>query len=286
METPSPRQIPYEDLPEGPLHTWDWPTFLVLTAVHVGALFAFHNFSWSALAIMLALYMVSAMGITLGYHRLLTHRSYKTPRWVEYVLSLCGTTACQGGPVAWVAIHRLHHARADHEGDPHGAHQGFWHSHMGWMLTRPLRKIDPTFRRRFARDLDGDPVHRFFDRSYVLLAVGLGLVLFHLGGWKWVVWGMFVRLVLVYHVTWLVNSAAHRFGYRSHPTRDLSTNCWWVAALAFGEGWHNNHHAFPSSARHGLARWELDPTWWAIRGLEALGLAWEVKVPRPDPSPA
>lgn len=266
--------------PEGPPHPWDWPTAIVLGAVHLGALLAPFTFSWSGLAVCVVLYALTAMGITLGYHRLLTHRSYKCPKWLEYAISFMALQACQGGPISWTAVHRIHHKRADQEGDPHGAHEGFWWSHMGWMFSQPPRTLDPRVRQRMAPDLEGDPGHRFLDRYFLLLVAGLGFTLYSLGGLSWLVYGMFVRLTLVYHATWLVNSAAHKFGYRSHETRDLSTNCWWVAALTFGEGWHNNHHAFPHSARHGLSWWEVDLTYLTIRGLQRVGLVWDVKLPR------
>lgn len=173
-----------------------------------------------------------------------------------------------------------HHRRSDQEGDHHGAHEGFWWSHVGWLLMTSPRKMDPEIRQKMARDLQADPIPCFLDKNWLLFLVGPGFVLYSLGGWSWVIWDMLVRMTLVYHATWLVNSAAHKFGYRSRETRDLSTNCWWVAGLTFGEGWHNNHHAFPYSARHGLSRWEIDPTWITIRGLEEVGLAWDIKVAR------
>ncbi|MBI3928429.1 MAG: fatty acid desaturase [Armatimonadetes bacterium] len=265
-------------------HPWDWPTAAVLGTVHSGALLAPFFFDWSAILVALVLYAVTSMGITLGYHRLLTHRSYKTVPFLEYFFTFWASQAGQGGPISWTAVHRLHHKRSDQEGDPHGAHRGFWWSHMGWMLTRPPHKLDPQLKTRLAPDLEADPVHCFLDRNWLLFIVGMGFLLLQLGGWSWVIWGMFVRLVLVYHATWLVNSAAHKFGYRTHATRDLSTNCWWVAAVTFGEGWHNNHHAFPYSARHGLAPWEFDLSWGVIRLLERFGLAWDLKVARPQVS--
>ncbi|MEW6277426.1 MAG: fatty acid desaturase [Candidatus Eremiobacterota bacterium] len=278
LNPPVPAPAPEEFDDDGPPHPWDWPTAIVLWSVHVGALAAPFTFSWSGLAVCLVLYAVTAMGVTLAYHRLLTHRSFKTPRWFEYLLTVAGAQACQGGPIGWVAVHRLHHGHSDRPGDPHGADKGFWWSHMGWMMSKPPHKLDPLMRTRMARDLEADAFHRWLDRGYILAAVGLGFLLLKLGGWSWVVWGMFVRLVLVYHATWLVNSAAHKFGYRSHRTNDLSTNCWWVALLTFGEGWHNNHHAYPASARHGLRFWEVDVSYMAIKLFERMGLVWDIKL--------
>lgn len=268
-----------EDVEEGPPHPWDWPTALLLAVVHLGALAGPFFFTWSALAVCLSLYVLTGLGITLGYHRLLTHRSFKCSRALEYGLAFLGSQACQGGPPAWVAVHRLHHAHADREGDPHDIRRGFWWAHVGWILCCPPHKLDPAVRDRVARDLQADGFHRFLDRMFIPNAVLSGYLLSLLGGWPWVVWGMFVRLTLVFHMTWLVNSAGHSFGYRSHQTRDNSTNCWWVALLSLGEGWHNNHHAYPASARHGLARWEVDPTYALLTVLRRSGLIWDVQLP-------
>lgn len=275
---PGPELAHEADDDEGPPHPWDWPTAIVLWSVHVGALFAPFTFSWSGLAVCLLLYPMTAMGITLAYHRLLTHRSYKCPKWFEYLITFIGGQACQGGPIGWVAVHRLHHGHSDRPGDPHSAAKGFWWAHMGWMLSKPPHKMDAQLRTRMARDLESDPVMRFIEKTYILCAIGLGFVLLKLGGWSWVVWGMFVRLVIVYHVTWLVNSAAHTFGYRLHKTNDRSTNCWWVALLTFGEGWHNNHHAFPASSRHGLKPWEVDVSYLMLLLWKKLGLVWDLKM--------
>ncbi len=256
----------------------EWPVIWFLLAVHVAALSAFlpAAFSWGAVGVALFLHwLTGGIGITLGYHRLITHRSFQTPKWVEYVLLFCGTLACQS-PLDWVAKHRMHHEHSDTDQDPHDINRGFWWAHAGWILHRlPCDRHIA----RFTKDIARDPVYRFLDRSMLLWQIALGLVLYLLGGWPFVVWGIFVRLVVVYHCTWFVNSATHRFGYQSYPTRDRSTNCWWVALLTYGEGWHNNHHAFPRSARQGLRWWEVDMTWWMVRVLEFLGLARRINLP-------
>ncbi len=259
---------------------WDWPTAFLLALVHAGALLAPYYYSLSALAVGALLYVITAMGITLGYHRLLTHRSYKTYPILEYLFTTAGALAGQGGPISWTAIHRLHHKSTDKEGDPHGAHHGFWWSHIGWMLFSSPQSLDPKLKTKYAADLEAKAFHRFLETYWLLLIVGLGFCLLRIGGMSWLVWGLFVRMTLVYHATWLVNSAGHKFGYRTYDTGDLSTNCWWVALLTFGEGWHNNHHAFPYSARHGLHPTELDLTWLAIKLLHKLGLAWDIKLAR------
>lgn len=259
----------------------DRPIIVLLALVHLGALLAPWSFSWSALVLCLVLYAVTMLGVTLGMHRLLAHKSYRAHPALARLLAFFGALSCQGGPIEWAAIHRLHHARADREGDPHHAGRGFWWSHFGWLLRQKAPKLDPALRARLVADLDADPFLAWLNRWFIAVQLALGLVLYAIGGWSWVVWGVFVRLVLVYHATFLVNSATHRFGYRSYDTRDDSTNCWWVAWLTFGEGWHNNHHAFPSSARQGLTRGEVDVCWIVLRGLVRLGWARDLKLPSP-----
>jgi stearoyl-CoA desaturase (delta-9 desaturase) len=175
----------------------------------------------------------------------------------------------------WVGLHRHHHAYSDQGNDHHDSNKGFWWSHMGWMLREVPAKQETA---RFTRDIADDPVYLFFEKYFLLMQILLGVILYALGGWSFVLWGIFVRMVAVYHCTWLVNSATHKFGYRTYQTTDKSTNCWWVAVLTYGEGWHNNHHAFQYSARHGLRWWELDLTWATIRLLQMLGLAKKVKL--------
>jgi stearoyl-CoA desaturase (delta-9 desaturase) len=257
-------------------------TGIGLLALHLGALAAFipGTFTWSALAVCGALYYVTAaLGISLGFHRMLTHRSLETPRWLEYVLAVCGTLALQGGPITWIATHRVHHANADRDGDPHNVRRGLGWAHIEWLYRKNDARPIEAEQRRLAPDLYKVPFYVFLERSYLLWQVALGLALFALGGWPWVIWGIFVRVVVAYHFTWLVNSAAHHSGYRTFPTGDRSTNNWWVALLTWGEGWHNNHHAFPFSARHGLRRFEVDITWYSIRFLALLKLAGNIKLP-------
>ncbi len=261
---------------------FSWPVSLGLLAVHVLALAAFFPrfFSWGAVGVALGLWwLTGAFGIALCFHRLLTHRSIAVPKAFEYLAALCGTLALQGDPVEWVATHRLHHAHADKEDDPHDAHRGLLWTHIDWLYLPNDNRPSPQEQIRYAPDLWSQPFYRLLHGRQVAAQVLLGLLLLAAGGWPWVMWGIFVRLVFVYHITWLVNSAAHRWGYRTYATDDLSTNCWWVALLTWGEGWHNNHHAFPSSARHGLRWFEFDPTWLQIRLLQALGLVRQVKLP-------
>lgn len=257
---------------------FNWPTIIFMVIVHGCALFALlpGNFSWAAVSVMLLLHWVTGgLGITLGLHRLVTHRSFQTPKWLEYFLVFCGSLAAQGGLIEWIGLHRHHHLYSDQDADCHNSRRGFWWSHMGWMCyDTPAKREVP----RLTRDIAGDPVYQFLEKYFLLPQLLLAIALYSLGGWPFVVWGIFVRLVLVYHCTWFVNSATHQFGYRTHEAGDHSTNCWWVALLTYGEGWHNNHHAFQYSARHGLQWWEIDATWLTIRLLQFLGLAHNVKL--------
>lgn len=257
----------------------NWIYTVSLAVVHIGALGALFpsNFNWAAVGLAVFLHWVTGgLGITLGWHRLVSHRSFQTPKWVEYFLVFCGALACQGGVIHWVGLHRLHHLHSD-QGvlDPHDSKRGFWWSHMGWMFFHsPANAEIP----RCTKDISDDPVYQFLQNYFLLIQVAFGILLWSVGGWSFVVWGIFARLVLVYHCTWFVNSATHKFGYRSYETTDNSTNCWWVALLTYGEGWHNNHHQFQYSARHGMKWWEVDMTWISIQVLQALGLAWKVKL--------
>lgn len=259
-----------------------WSTTIALIIIHLSALFAFlpSLFSWQAVGLCFFLHWLTAgCGITLGWHRLLTHRSFQTPKWLEYLLVICGTLAMQGGPIWWVGLHRHHHLYSDQDVDHHDASKGFWWSHLGWMFRQVTVEQEIP---RFTQDIAGDPLYQFLDRYFFQVQlVFLGL-LYLIGGWSFLIWGGFVRLVLVYHSTWLVNSATHKFGYRTYESGDRSTNCWWVALVAYGEGWHNNHHTFQYSARHGLKWWEIDLTWIMIQGLQRLGLARKIKLVDPS----
>ena len=245
---------------------------------HVGAIWALIDFTWSGVVVLLVTYYISlAWGIGMAYHRLLTHRSYKTSKFMEYFLTICATLSLEGGPLFWVATHRQHHQYSDADPDPHTPrHGGFW-AHVGWIMFGNMEHNDVQRTSRYAPDLAKDPFHRFISVYHWLPLTVLGLILLALGGWNWALWGVFLRTTIGLHVTWLVNSATHMWGKRRFETRDDSRNLWWVALLSFGEGWHNNHHAHPTSAAHGLAWYEIDITYWHIRALEALGLATDVR---------
>ena len=256
-------------------------TATAMVAFHVLAVAALFFVTQGALIVALVLYFVAGMlGIGMSYHRLLTHRGYKTYKWIEYFLTICGTLALEGGPIFWVATHRIHHQKSDQEGDPHTPREGTWWAHMGWIITGKGLHHDASVLARYVPDLCRDPFHVWLSNWHWLTNVVVGLVLLAIGGVPWVLWGIFFRTTVGLHTTWLVNSATHLWGSRRFATRDDSTNNWWVALLTFGEGWHNNHHAHPVSARHGLAWYELDLNWLGISTLRRLGLAWDVKVAR------
>jgi stearoyl-CoA desaturase (delta-9 desaturase) len=257
----------------------NWATTIWMSLFHVAAIAALFMFSWQALAVTVALWWVAgSLGVGMCFHRLLTHRGYKTPKAVEYFLTICGTLAFEGGPINWVVTHRIHHAHTDAPGDPHTPRDGGWWAHMGWILRGTAQVHEPAVLLRYAPDLMKDRFHRFLNEYYYIPLVICGVVLFALGGWSVFMWGIFFRIVFNLHSTWLVNSATHMWGKRRFITNDDSTNSWWVALLTFGEGWHNNHHAHPTAARHGLAWYEIDLNWWGIRTLQLLGLAKDIKL--------
>ena len=257
----------------------NWITAIAMTIFHIGAVAAFFFIDWGAIAMAVVLWWVAgSLGIGMGYHRLLTHRGYKTPKWMEYFLTLCGTLALEGGPIFWVATHRIHHQHSDHEGDPHTPNEGTYWAHMGWIMTGKAMHHDTEVLSRYTPDLSKDRFHVGLTTWHWVPQVVVGLALLAFGGWTYVLWGTFFRTTYGLHCTWLVNSATHLWGKRRFQTRDDSRNSFWVAMLTFGEGWHNNHHAHPVSARHGLAWYEFDMNWIGISVLKALGLAWDIKV--------
>lgn len=256
----------------------NWNTTVFMALFHVGALAAFFVFSWQALVAAFVLWwMAGSLGVGMGFHRLLVHRGYKTPKLVEYFMAVCGTLALEGGPIYWVVTHRIHHAHSDAPGDPHTPRDGGWWAHMGWILSGTAQQYDDETLARYAPDLIKDKFHVWLNRFYWVPLVVLGIGLLAFGGWPYLMWGVFFRVTFNLQATWLVNSATHMWGKRRFKTRDDSRNNWWVALLTFGEGWHNNHHAHPTSARHGLAWYEIDVNWWGIRVMQFLRLAKAIK---------
>jgi len=249
------------------------------------------------LAILAVLYLGSAFGITIGYHRMLTHRAFDSPRPVRYALAIMGQTAVQGPVIDWVADHRKHHAFTDEEGDPHSPHghgggfkgalHGLYHAHVGWLFVTQGRAD----RRRYARDLMDDPVMKRISKSFPLFALlglavafALGLVLTGTvrGGLTALLWGGLVRVFLLHHVTWSINSVCHFFGRRRFAVDDQSTNVFWLALPSLGESWHHNHHAFPRSAHHGMRWWEIDVSGLIIAAMKRVGLARNVVTISPE----
>lgn len=264
----------------------NWPTIAVFAAFHAGAAAAPFFFTWKALIFAVGLYWISlSLGIGMGYHRLLTHRSYRVPKWIEYFLTVCATLALEGGPIFWVATHRVHHQFSDREGDPHTPRDGKWWAHMLWMMFGEVTHCDASLAAKYAPDLARDRFHVWISKYHYLSLIALATLLWFAGGLPCVLWGIFLRVTFGLHATWMVNSLTHLWGSRRFTTRDDSRNNWFVALLSFGEGWHNNHHAHPTSARHGLAWYEIDMTWMAIKLLEKFGLARSVKTAglRPEP---
>ena len=252
----------------------NWLIILVLTGLHLGAAAALFMFSWRGLATAVILYWVAVgFGISLGYHRLHTHRSYKLPRLLEYFLAVCATLTLEGGPIFWVATHRIHHQFSDKPGDPHSPRDGAWWSHVGWLLVGESKHNNTKLMAKYAPDLAKDRFYVALNNYHWIPVILLAAVLFAFGGLPLMLWGTCLRIVVGLHATWLVNSASHMWGGRRFNTRDDSRNLWWVALMSFGEGWHNNHHAHPSSARHGLAWYELDLSWITISILKFFGVA-------------
>ena len=255
----------------------NWVTAIFMLLFHVGAVAALFFFSWEPFLLAIFLYWVGgSLGIGIGYHRLLTHRGYKTPKWVEYFLTTCAVLALEGGPIFWVATHRIHHQYSDKEGDPHSPRDGKWWAHVGWILVGKSIHHDTKTLSRYVPDLAKDKFHVWITKYHYVPMIVLGLALLAIGGIPYLLWGVCFRTVLGLHATWLVNSATHIWGSRRFQTRDDSTNSWWVALFSFGEGWHNNHHAHPVSSRHGLTWYEIDLNWYGIWLLSKLGLARDV----------
>ncbi len=287
------------DTPIEPLSLWGRiATFFGIMipfagVIAAGVLIWGNGFNWLDFALMTGMYVLTAGSVTIGFHRLFVHRSYETSMPVKFLLAVTGSFALQGSLMKWVALHRRHHQHSDTPDDVHSPHhsgtgvigflRGFWHSHIGFAFL-----ADPPNLERYVKDLNASPTLRLAERLYILWVL-LGLAIpFALGGlisgtwagaWTGLIWGGLVRIFLVHHVTWSVNSACHIWGKRRYRSRDESRDNIVFGILALGEGWHNSHHAFPTSARHGLLWWQLDVSYWMIRLLAILGLAKKVKVP-------
>ena len=257
----------------------NWTNCIAFGLFHAGAVAALFIFSWQALAVALFLFwMCTGLGISMGYHRLHTHRSYQVPLALEYFFAVCGTLTLEGGPIFWVATHRLHHQKSDQPGDPHSPRDGGLWSHMGWLLVGESKHSDAPQMSKYAPDLAKDRFYVWLNNYHWVPMIVLGVLLFAIGGVPFVLWGICLRVVVGLHSTWLVNSATHMWGSRRFATRDDSRNNWLIALMTSGEGWHNNHHAHPTSARHGLTWYEFDLSWIQIRILMFLGIAKSVRI--------
>ncbi|HTM12395.1 MAG TPA: fatty acid desaturase [Bryobacteraceae bacterium] len=260
----------------------NWVTSLILVGLHIGAVGAFFCFSWKVFFVALALHWVAVgWGISLGYHRLHTHQSYQCPRWLEYFFAVCGTMTLEGGPMFWVGTHRLHHAKSDQPGDPHSPREGAFWSHMGWIVfgeTNHNNKIMA----KYAPDLARHKFYWVLNKYHWVPVVITGLMLLAFGGLPMFLWGFCLRIVYGLHCTWLINSATHIFGKRRFETTDDSRNSFILAVLTFGEGWHNNHHAHQTSARHGMLWHELDISWITLKLLRSVGLVWGIRLVKPE----
>ena len=266
----------------------DWVVTGFLFFIHLGCFAALVPafFSWEGLAVGLVMHWLTcSIGICLGYHRYLAHKSLKLKKPAEFFVMLAGSLSGEGSPMTWAATHRLHHHKSDQEGDPHSPLIGAWWGHILWLFVHRKTEDQQLLWRKYIPELVDRPMMKFFEKTFAFWLWAQGLVLLGVGwafgGWQMgvslLVWGMCVRMTAAYHSTWFVNSATHLWGYRNYDTRDESRNLWWVAILAYGEGWHNNHHAHPSVAPAGHRWWEIDITWWSIRLLKLVGQAYDVK---------
>lgn len=275
--------VPFLGLIAAVILTWGW------------------GIGWLELTLLLSMYTVTSLGLTAGFHRLFTHRSFETPRFLQFIIAALGSMTAQGALFDWVGMHRRHHQYSDREGDPHSPHlhgtgiwgiiRGFFHAHMGWMFGPRMMDL-----RRYVTDLAKSRSLRVASALFPLW-VALGLLIPALigglltmtwaGAFLGLLWGGLVRMCLFHHVTWSINSVCHLWGGRDHETNDHSTNNLIFGILAFGEGWHNNHHAYPTSAKHGLRWWQIDMSYWLIWSLALVGLATKIKLPteRALPSP-
>jgi len=255
----------------------DYGRLAFFTTMHAFGAAALCFCSWRNLISGFLLYVMTGVGITYSYHRQLAHRSFKSPKWLEYLAAYCGAMAMQGGPIEWVSDHRYHHLHTETPLDPHSSYEGFYWSHLGWMLDEEIYKARCSDRRNVG-DLMKQPFYRHMQKHYLWHSLGHFALCYAVGGLPLLCWRA-LGVSLLYHVTWFVNSAAHLWGKQTYATGDQSRNNWWVGFLAFGEGWHNNHHAFEYSAQHGLGKRQFDLTWEIIKMFKRVGLVSSVKLP-------
>jgi fatty-acid desaturase len=261
-----------------PTRRWNLLNMALILSIHSISLLGLWFWPRAVdIALFLGIYLLTCLGIGIGYHRLLTHRGFVCPRWLRLSLTWIGCAALQGGPARWVSMHRRHHRAADREGDPHSPLAGFFHGHVGWVMR--WDEQDAADHHKLVPDVSGqDPLMRLLDRGllFMLPWALTGVLCFAIAGWRGVLWGTFIRTLALWHVTWCVNSICHRWGRQPNKTRDESRNVWWVGLLSLGEGWHNNHHAKPAAALHGWRWYEIDVSGYVIRLLARLRLIRQV----------
>ena len=253
-----------------------WPTIGFFLVVHLLSLVALQQWSLGAFFVWFFLsWLTGCVGLTLGYHRLLSHRSFVVPLWLERVIATCGALSAEYGPIEWVGLHRQHHKFSDKALDPHNINRGFWGAHIGGMLVRVPgeKRVN-----RYATDLKKDWYYRWLEKNFLVLQIPLAFLLYSLGGWHWVLWGIPLRITAVYHLTWCINSVCHTWGSQPYKDIDEARNNTALGIIAFGEGWHNNHHAFPNSAKQGL-QGQFDLTWYVILFLKKMGFARNIRLP-------
>ena len=253
----------------------DWTHTFFLGGLHVACLLGFFfPPDLVDISLLAGLYLLTGFGVTIGYHRFLTHRAFTGPRWMRRLFGILGTAALEGGPVVWVGTHRRHHTFSDKSGkDPHSPVDGFFFSHIGWILTKRDKEDD----KKRAADIAQDPFMTWLDNNHFMIWLLGGVFCFAVGGWSGVLWGLIIRTVWTWNITWAVNSFCHVFGRRTYDTPEGSRNLWWVGIIALGEGWHNNHHAYQRSAYAGETKWQIDPSGWIIWVMERTGLITDVK---------
>ncbi|XP_038875112.1 palmitoyl-monogalactosyldiacylglycerol delta-7 desaturase, chloroplastic-like [Benincasa hispida] len=271
-----------------------------LSCSHTLCIFAPFQFNWNAFWVAVILYIITGLGLSISYHRNLSHKSFKLPKWLEYIFAYCGAHALQGDPIDWVSTHRCHHQYVDTERDPHSPIQGFWFSYINWVFDSNTltKKVCPEYfidfkdtkrsvftmvlkygRPNNVGDLEQQTFYRFIRDTYFLHPIALSVLLYVVGGTPFFIWGMCVRATVFLHVIFMVNTICHLWGTKQWNTRDATRNNWWISLFSFGESWHNNHHAFEYSARIGLEWWQVDIGWYVILFLQAIGLATDVKQP-------
>jgi stearoyl-CoA desaturase (Delta-9 desaturase) len=275
---PQPEGSPSPDA-DGIWQKQFWISRVIYWGIHAACFLAFFTgVSTADLLLLGATYWARMFGITGGYHRYFSHKAYKTGRVFQFLLAFLGASSVQKGPLWWAGTHRKHHRFSDREGDPHSPKEGFWHSHAGWIFSGEWDETDTNAIRDFAQY----PELNWLNRWHIVPPLMLVALCWGIGGLSGLVWGFAISTTLLWHSTYAINSLAHVWGSRRYETTDTSRNNLWLALLTMGEGWHNNHHRYAASSRNGFFWWEVDFTYYTLRGLEKLGLIWDLRTPPPE----